>query len=100
MTYRFSYPQRYLLFHCIDIDGQCNKKLAGWMFTHFPIDHPLPGDGYGTGGFGSADLDRDGDLDITIRRRSDTLMVCLRKRFGLGKAWYRPIKNGRHVLEI
>ncbi|MCB0628338.1 MAG: VCBS repeat-containing protein [Saprospiraceae bacterium] len=40
-------------------------------FTHFTIDSPLPGEGYGTGGFTLADFDGDGDLDMSIQRRSD-----------------------------
>ncbi len=41
-------------------------------FTHFTIDQPLPGEGWGTGGFTLADYDQDGDLDITLQRRSDS----------------------------
>ncbi|NND08843.1 MAG: VCBS repeat-containing protein [Saprospiraceae bacterium] len=40
-------------------------------FTHFTIDSPLPGEGYGTGGFALADYNGDGDLNITLQRRSD-----------------------------
>lgn len=43
-------------------------------FTHFVIDSPLPGEGYGTGGFQLADFDGDGDLDISLQRRSDSTL--------------------------
>ena len=39
-------------------------------WTHYTIDNPLPGDGWGTSGPGLADFDHDGDLDVIITRRT------------------------------
>ena len=47
---------------------------TSFAFSHFVIDQPLPGEGYGTGGFALADYDGDGDLDMTLSRRSDTTL--------------------------
>lgn len=40
-------------------------------FKHHVIAKPLPGEGWGTGGFTLNDYDGDGDLDITLQRRSN-----------------------------
>ncbi len=39
-------------------------------WTHFTIDCPLPGTGWGTAGPSLADYDGDGDLDIALSRRA------------------------------
>ena len=73
----------------IAVIGLTCRTKGDLSFTHFVIDHPLPGEGYGTGGFTLADYDSDGDLDITLQRRSDSTVY-----------WYAYINDSiwqRHI---
>lgn len=67
---------KHLIFLSLILLYGCGRDLENPVptFTHFSIAHPLPGDGYGTGGFTLADFDRDGDLDISLQRRSDSTL--------------------------
>lgn len=49
-------------------------KIDSFHFEHHYIAHPLPGESWGTGAFTLADFDKDGDLDITISRRTTSMV--------------------------
>ena len=68
------------------------------LFTHYTIEAPLPGEGYGTGGFALADYDGDGDLDITLQRRSDTTLYWYANEDDGSWKRYQAAKHGSGQL--
>ena len=62
--------KKLLIFLTALIPGISSLQAQINHWTHFTIDCPLPGAGWGTSGPGLGDFDQDGDLDVAITRRT------------------------------